>query len=61
MQDQGIGNSAGQAPGLNAGPTSTISPKQHEGRTVWIITGYAASALALLGVLAYYFSAYVSK
>jgi hypothetical protein len=34
---------------------------RHSDRTVWIITGYAASALALLGVLAYYFAAYVTK
>jgi hypothetical protein len=29
-------------------------------RKVWILTGYAASFLALCGVMAYYFSFYIT-
>jgi hypothetical protein len=29
-------------------------------RKVWILTGYAASFLALCGVMAYYFSSYIT-
>jgi hypothetical protein len=32
-----------------------------ERRKVWILTGYAVSFLALCGVLAYYFSAYITS
>ncbi len=31
-----------------------------EGRGTWVLTIYGISGLALLGVLAYYFSAYVT-
>ncbi len=41
--------------------TSTINSKRHSERTVWIITGYIASGVALLGVFAYYFSVYMTK
>lgn len=30
-------------------------------RAIWIYTGYAGAGLALLGVLAYHFSAYVLR
>jgi len=39
---------------VSVGPT-------HKERNVWIVTGYVAAALALLGVLAYHFSTYVLK
>ncbi len=43
-------------------PASQASTaKRHSERTVWIITGYLASGLALLGVMAYYFSTYIVK
>jgi hypothetical protein len=32
----------------------------HEGRGTWVLTVYAISGLAMLGVLAYYFSAYIT-
>jgi hypothetical protein len=38
----------------------TVGPN-HEERSVWIYTGYAAAVLGLLGVLAYHFSTYVLK
>ncbi len=53
MQDQGSPAQVGQS--------AAIDSKRHSERTVWIITGYVASGLALLGVFAYYFSVYVTK
>ncbi len=44
-----------------ANSSQQTAPKRHSERTVWIITGYAASALALLGVMAYYFSNFVAR
>ncbi|HMK28471.1 MAG TPA: hypothetical protein VK473_02230 [Terriglobales bacterium] len=38
----------------------SVGPTRKE-RSVWIVTGYVAAALALLGVLAYHFSTYVLK
>ena len=45
---------------------TTATPRQQQptaaeagGRNVWIVTGYVASLLALLGVMAYHFSAYL--
>jgi len=35
--------------------------KPHEGRSVWVLTAYGISGLALMGVLAYYFSAYLTN
>ncbi len=32
----------------------------HEGRGAWVLTAYGVSALALFGVLAYYFSEFVT-
>ncbi len=41
---------------------SSADQHQHRTeRTVWIVTGYLASGLALLGVFAYYFANYVAK
>lgn len=51
---QVTGNSVAQA-------SQSSDARRHSERTVWIITGYLASGLALLGVMAYYFSAYVVK
>ncbi len=51
-----------QVNGNSAAPASqSSSTRRHSERTVWIITGYLASGLALLGVMAYYFSSYVVK
>jgi len=30
-------------------------------RSVWVLTAYGIAGLALFGVLAYYFSAYISR
>jgi hypothetical protein len=37
------------------------SQTQHEGRNVWVLTAYGISGLALFGVLAYYFSSYITR
>jgi hypothetical protein len=42
-----------------AKPQSDETP--HEDRSVWVLTAYAISGLALLGVLIYYFSTYVTR
>jgi hypothetical protein len=46
------------------GNSSTVTQKssttQREGRNVWILTAYGISGLALIGVLAYYFSDFVT-
>jgi len=36
------------------------STTPHEGRNVWILTAYGISGLVLIGVLAYYFSNFVT-
>jgi hypothetical protein len=37
------------------------SAVHHEGRSVWVLTAYGISGLALFGVLAYYFSDFVTR
>ena len=39
---------------------STTKSHPHEGRNFWVLTAYGISGLALFGVLAYYFSDFVS-
>ena len=40
--------------------TSTSTVRQHEGRGAWVLTAYGISGLALFGVLAYFFSDFIS-
>jgi hypothetical protein len=40
--------------------TTTSAIRQHEGRGAWVLTAYSVSALALFGVLAYFFSDFIS-
>jgi len=47
--------------------SSAVSPTQtpahvahHEGRGTWVLTAYGISALAVFGVLLYFFSTYVT-
>jgi hypothetical protein len=50
-----------QATGTATGSASTVSTSSNtDCRKVWIMTGYAISFLAMCGVLAYYFSAYIT-
>jgi len=43
-----------------AATNSDPSSKRCEDRGVWVLTAYGISALALFGVLVYYFSTYVT-
>jgi len=49
---------------LGSSSSETTTEKSHtiqrEGRNVWILTAYGISGLALIGVLAYYFSDFVT-
>jgi hypothetical protein len=40
--------------------TTTSAIRQHEGRGAWVLTAYSVSGLALFGVLAYFFSDFIS-
>jgi hypothetical protein len=40
--------------------TTTSSIRKHEGRGAWVLTAYGISGLALFGVLAYFFSDFIS-
>lgn len=51
MQQQATGTTTAAIP-TTAGSTDR--------RKVWILTGYTISFLAMCGVLAYYFSAYIT-
>ena len=39
---------------------TTSAIRQHEGRGAWVLTAYSVSGLALFGVLAYFFSDFIS-
>lgn len=39
---------------------TTTSATKHEGRGAWVLTAYGLSGLALFGVLAYFFSDFIS-
>jgi hypothetical protein len=55
MDDQNFESSSTNVP---ARPAS--QPRQ-EDRNVWVLTAYGASALALFGILAYYFSDFITR
>ena len=40
--------------------SSSSSATQHEGRGAWVLTAYGIVGLALFGVLAYFFSDFIS-
>ncbi len=40
--------------------SSTTTTRHHEGRGAWVLTAYGISGLALFGVLAYFFSDFIS-
>ncbi len=54
MEPRALGTSS------SATTTQKSSNTQHEGRNVWILTAYGISGLALIAVLAYYFSDFVT-
>ena len=52
-----------RAPVISSGssePSSTSAVRQHEGRGAWVLTCYGIVGLALFGVLAYFFSDFIS-
>jgi hypothetical protein len=55
MEPRALGNSTSST------TTQKSSAKQYEGRNVWVLTAYGISGLALIGVLAYYFSDFVTR
>jgi len=50
-----------RAQGDSASAISSQSTVHREGRSVWVVTAYAISGLALFGVLVYFFSTFVTK
>jgi hypothetical protein len=40
--------------------TTTTAMRKHEGRGAWVLTCYGICGLALFGVLAYFFSDFIS-
>ncbi|MGO9089007.1 MAG: hypothetical protein ACLQBK_27705 [Candidatus Sulfotelmatobacter sp.] len=44
----------------SAEQSSTSTTRQHEGRGAWVLTCYGICGLALFGVLAYFFSDFIS-
>jgi hypothetical protein len=40
--------------------SSASTTRQHEGRGAWVLTCYGICGLALFGVLAYFFSEFIS-
>ena len=53
MEDQALGTSA------TSGKSEAHATRK-EDRNVWVLTAYGISGLALLGVLLYYFSSYIT-
>jgi hypothetical protein len=48
------------APAEKPSTTTTTMTRQKEGRGAWVLTAYGISGLALFGVLAYFFSDFIS-
>jgi hypothetical protein len=46
---------------IDQSSTSTTSVRKHEGRGAWVLTAYGISGLALFGVIAYFFSDFISR
>jgi hypothetical protein len=55
----------GRAPSISSNEqsstsTTNTSNRHFEGRGAWVLTAYGVSGLALFGVLAYFFSDFIS-
>ncbi len=48
------------SPTEQSSATTTSMTRHHEGRGAWVLTAYGISGLALFGVLAYFFSDFIS-
>ena len=55
MDDQNFESSS-----TNVASRQSSQPRQ-EDRNVWVLTAYGACALALFGILAYYFSDFITR
>jgi hypothetical protein len=49
-----------RAPVVSSNPQSPASSRQLEGRGAWVLTAYGVCGLALFGVLAYFFSDFIT-
>jgi hypothetical protein len=49
-----------RAPVVSSVSPPTNATKHHEGRGAWVLTAYGVSGLALFGILAYFFSDFIS-
>jgi hypothetical protein len=47
-------------PAEESSTTATTMTRKKEGRGAWVLTAYGISGLALFGVLAYFFSDFIS-
>ena len=52
-----------RAPVVSSASISETKPttKQHEGRGAWVLTAYGISGLAMFGLIAYFFSDFISR
>jgi hypothetical protein len=51
-----------RAPVVSAAASQTKpTTKHHEGRGAWVLTAYGISGLALFGLIAYFFSDFISR
>jgi hypothetical protein len=49
-----------RAPVVSPSVEQQASTKNHEGRGAWVLTAYGICGLVLFGVLAYFFSEFIS-
>ena len=49
-----------RAPVVSPAEQSSATMRKHEGRGAWVLTAYGICGLALFGVIAYFFSEFVS-
>jgi hypothetical protein len=49
-----------RAPVVNPAVPQSIPNRKHEGRGAWVLTAYGICGLALFGLLAYFFSEFIS-
>lgn len=49
-----------RAPVVHPAVPQSTTPRKREGRGAWVLTAYGISGLALFGLLAYFFSDFIS-
>jgi hypothetical protein len=50
-----------RAPVVAPSDSQTALARRREGRGAWVLTAYGISGLALFGILAYFFSDFISR